>query len=192
MVEKLVSRYAARLIIILTRPYTCFLCHSGRYNEREMSVSIPFLKRPSKLDGTHAGDVGFDPLGLSEKLDLYTMMEAETRHARLAMLAVVGWPLSELFGPNFMLHGPNHLAPSVLNGFDPLSFITVAGILGGLDTSNTNLLFVVLMTSHLESSTRKTWQTSGSMGFPEITTLTLLTCTVCLEILLTDAKQCAS
>jgi len=97
-----------------------------------MSVSIPFLKRPSKLDGTHAGDVGFDPLGLSEKLDLYTMMEAETRHARLAMLAVVGWPLSELFGPNFMLHGPNHLAPSVLNGFDPLSFITVAGILGGI------------------------------------------------------------
>jgi len=97
-----------------------------------MSVSVPFLKRPSKLDGTHAGDIGFDPLGLSEGLDLYTMMEAETRHARLAMLAVVGWPLSELLGPNFMLHGSNHLAPSVLNGFDPLSFIAVAGILGGI------------------------------------------------------------
>jgi len=108
------------------------LFYSGRYNDREMSVSIPFLKRPSKLDGTHAGDVGFDPLGLSENLDMYTMMEAEVRHARLAMLAVVGWPLSELMGPNFMLHGPNHLAPSVLNGFDPLSFIAVAGILGGI------------------------------------------------------------
>jgi len=104
---------------------------TGRTADREMSVSVPFLKRPSKLDGTHAGDVGFDPLGLSENLDMYTMMEAEIRHARLAMLAVVGWPLSELMGPNFMLHGPNHLAPSVLNGFDPLSFITVAGILGG-------------------------------------------------------------
>lgn len=96
-----------------------------------MSVSMPFLKRPTNLDGTHAGDIGFDPLGLSENLDMYTMMEAEVRHARLAMLAVVGWPLSELMGPNFMLHGPNHLAPSVLNGFDPLSFIAVAGILGG-------------------------------------------------------------
>jgi hypothetical protein len=105
---------------------------TGRYNGREKSVSIPFLNRPSKLDGSHAGDIGFDPLGLSENLDLYSMMEAETRHARLAMLAVVGWPLSELFGPNFMLHGPNHLAPSVLNGFDPLSFITVAAIFGGL------------------------------------------------------------
>jgi hypothetical protein len=96
-----------------------------------MSVSVPFLKRPTNLDGTHAGDVGFDPLGLSEQFDLYTMMEAEVRHSRLAMLAVVGWPLAELLGPNFMLHGPNHISPSVLNGFDPLSFIAVAGILGG-------------------------------------------------------------
>ncbi len=58
---------------------------SGRYNDREMSIAMPFLKRPSKLDGTHAGDVGFDPLGLSETNDMYTMMEAEVRHARLAM-----------------------------------------------------------------------------------------------------------
>jgi len=104
---------------------------TGRYNDRGMSVSVPFLKRPTNLDGTHAGDVGFDPLGLSENLDMYTMMEAEVRHARLAMLAVVGWPLAELMGPNFMLHGPNHLSPSVLNGFDPLSFIAVAAIFGG-------------------------------------------------------------
>lgn len=104
---------------------------TGRYNDKEMSIAVPFLKRPTKLDGTHAGDVGFDPLGLSENLDMYTMMEAEVRHARLAMLAVIGWPLSELFGPNFMLHGNAHLSPSVLNGFDPLSFITVAAIFGG-------------------------------------------------------------
>jgi len=104
---------------------------TGRYNDKENSIAVPFLKRPTNLDGTHAGDVGFDPLGLSENLDMYTMMEAEIRHARLAMLAVVGWPLSELVGPNFMLHGPNHLAPSVLNGFDPLSFLAVAAVFGG-------------------------------------------------------------
>lgn len=103
---------------------------TGRYDDREMSISMPFLKRPSKLDGTHAGDVGFDPLGLSETNDLYTMMEAEIRHSRLAMLAVVGWPLSELFAPNWLLHGPNHVVPSVLNGFDPLTFIATAGIFG--------------------------------------------------------------
>lgn len=103
---------------------------TGRYNEKEMSIAVPFLKRPSQLDGTHAGDVGFDPLGLSESNDLYTMMESELRHGRLAMLAVIGWPLSELFAPNWLLHGPNNLAPSVLNGFDPLTFIATAGIFG--------------------------------------------------------------
>jgi len=103
---------------------------TGRYNDREMSVALPFLKRPTQLDGTHAGDVGFDPLGLSESNDMYTMMEAELRHARLAMLAVVGWPLSELLAPKWLLHGPNNIAPSVLNGFDPLTFITTAAIFG--------------------------------------------------------------
>lgn len=42
-----------------------------------------------------AGDVGFDPLGLSgiaglAGADLYWMREAELKHARVAMLAVVG------------------------------------------------------------------------------------------------------
>lgn len=104
---------------------------TGRYDDIDMSIAMPFLKRPTNLDGTHAGDVGFDPLGLSESNDMYTMMEAEIRHARLAMLAVVGWPLSELNAPQWMLHGKEHLAPSVLNGFDPLSFIATAAILGG-------------------------------------------------------------
>ena len=98
----------------------------------EMSLAMPMLKRPSKLDGTHAGDYGFDPLGLTESFDLYTMMEAEVRHARLAMIAVVAWPLSELVAPDWMLQGANHLAPSVLNGFNPVSFIATAAIFAGL------------------------------------------------------------
>jgi len=31
-----------------------------------MSKSIPFLTRPEKLDGSMPGDMGFDPMGLSE------------------------------------------------------------------------------------------------------------------------------
>jgi len=105
---------------------------TGRYNCREMSVSVPFLKRPNKLDGSHAGDAGFDPLGLSEDNDMYVMMEAELRHARLAMLAVVGWPLSELNAPEWMLRGKEHLCPSVLNGVNPVSFLAMAGIFGAI------------------------------------------------------------
>lgn len=60
------------------------------------SKSIPFLIQPAKLDGSMAGDEGFDPLGLSNidsgglGIDLYWMREAELKHARVAMLATLG------------------------------------------------------------------------------------------------------
>lgn len=56
------------------------------------------------------------------------MQEAELRHGRLAMLAVVGWPLSELVAPDFMLQDGR--APSVLNGFNPVSFLVTAVAFG--------------------------------------------------------------
>lgn len=50
-----------------------------------------------------AGDVGFDPLGLSNiddvGIDLYWLREAEVKHCRVAMLAVVGIVQVEIFGP---------------------------------------------------------------------------------------------
>ena len=52
------------------------------------SQSFPFLARPVFLDGTMAGDVGFDPLGFAKsESDLMNYREAEIKHARLAMLA---------------------------------------------------------------------------------------------------------
>merc|ERR1712151_445575 len=50
-------------------------------------------------DGTMAGDVGFDPFNFAgaDKASLMYMREAELKHSRLAMLAVVGWPLAELW-----------------------------------------------------------------------------------------------
>lgn len=79
---------------------------------------------PTMLDGELAGDVGFDPFNLSRsKKTLYWMREAEIKHARLAMLAAVGWPLSELwhkqiaavFGfPSILVGGDR--VPSLLNG----------------------------------------------------------------------------
>jgi hypothetical protein len=59
------------------------------------------------------------------------MQESELRHARLAMLAVLGWPLSELLAPSWMLQ-ENGCAPSVLNGFNPVTFLAVLGAFGGL------------------------------------------------------------
>merc|ERR1719384_2831474 len=72
-------------------------------NGAERSKSLPFLTRPPLLDGSMAGDVGFDPLGLSNidevGVDLYWLREAELKHARVAMLAVVGVLQVEIFGP---------------------------------------------------------------------------------------------
>lgn len=59
-----------------------------------------------QLDGTLAGDEGFDPLGLSNiedlGIDLYWLREAELKHCRVAMLAVVGSIAQEL---GFVLPG---------------------------------------------------------------------------------------
>jgi len=78
----------------------------------EKSAALPFMPKPSALDGSMPGDVGFDPLGFSSidpvKLPqiippaasmatseplptLYWMREAELKHGRICMLAVTGF-----------------------------------------------------------------------------------------------------
>eukprot|EP00536_Pseudo-nitzschia_multiseries_P001187 jgi/Psemu1/234364/estExt_Genewise1.C_140244 len=90
-----------------------------------MSQALPFATRPKILDGTMAGDVGFDPLSLAgdDKAKLMYMREAEIKHSRLAMLAAVGWPLSELWDkpiadavglPTLLTN--TGASPSLLNG----------------------------------------------------------------------------
>lgn len=88
------------------------------------SKAIPFLPRPEALDGSLVGDVGFDPLGFSKtKEDLLNYREAEIKHARLAMLAAAGWPMSELLDAKIAYKlsltpvvDATYRAPSILNG----------------------------------------------------------------------------
>lgn len=110
-------------------------------------IPVGNVLAPAVLDGTMAGDVGFDPLGFAKtKKGLYWMREAEVKHARLAMLGAVGWPLSELwhkqiasfFGLQSIL-ADNDRAPSLLNGGLSNTWVTgmlmmsiiIAGILEG-------------------------------------------------------------
>jgi hypothetical protein len=93
-------------------------------NETPMSASLPFLKRPTMLDGTLPGDRGFDPFNFSNDANaLQWYRTAEIKHARLAMLAAVGWPIAELFDRKlaFLFNLRPLLVyqdrvPSVLNG----------------------------------------------------------------------------
>ena len=69
----------------------------------EMSRALPFLKKPPALDGSMAGDAGFDPLGFSTTVtelggDMAYVREAELMHGRQAMFATVGMVAPALFG----------------------------------------------------------------------------------------------
>ncbi|KAL3945416.1 MAG: hypothetical protein SGBAC_000469 [Bacillariaceae sp.] len=92
---------------------------------KKMSESIPFLGCSRVLQESDlAGNVGFDPLGLAKnKEQLWEYREAEVKHARLAMLAAIGWPVSEImdrsiadfFNVQTALDDGDRV-PSVLNG----------------------------------------------------------------------------
>jgi Chlorophyll A-B binding protein len=90
----------------------------------DMSMSLPFMSRPAALDGSMAGDVGFDPFGFAKSQeDLMNYREAEVKHVRLAMLAAAGWPLSEVFDKKIAgvfglapVLDASDRAPSILNG----------------------------------------------------------------------------
>jgi len=111
-----------------------------------MSQSMPFMTRPVALTGALAGDVGFDPLGFAKsEEDLMNYREAEIKHARLAMLAAAGWPLSEVFdkkiatafGMQPMLDSADRV-PSLLNGglgkISPFYWIACIGISAAIDS----------------------------------------------------------
>jgi len=118
-------------------------------DDKDMSQALPFAPRPKLLDGTMAGDVGFDPFGFggADKDSLMNMREAEIKHSRLAMLAAVGWPLAELWDKNIaeFLGLQDALtstgaSPSLLNGgldkIEPDYWVIVASIAGLAELSN--------------------------------------------------------
>jgi hypothetical protein len=95
----------------------------------DVAIAGGFGKKTSIIDnlrvgdGKLAGDVGFDPLQLADSsAALAWYREAEMKHARLAMLAAVGWPIAEkLNGPLSAALGQESLlvdgrSPTVLNG----------------------------------------------------------------------------
>jgi hypothetical protein len=135
--------------------------------KKEMSKALPFVPRPKLLDGTLAGDVGFDPFGFAgqDMATLAYMREAEIKHCRLAMLAVIGWPLAELFDKPIAgaLNLPTALtrsgaSPSILNGglekIDIAYWVAVVALAGIVELEN----------AKVKEETGKNYQL-GDVGF---------------------------
>merc|ERR1719453_594316 len=72
-------------------PSSSTVARSSSAVMQEKSQAIPFLKKPPALDGSMPGDIGFDPLQISDLVPLQWSREAELKHARVCMLAVAGW-----------------------------------------------------------------------------------------------------
>ena len=88
-----------------------------------MSRSLPFLMQPKNIEGM-VGDVGFDPLGFSDTFDVKFLREAELKHGRVAMLAVVGCLCTQagihLPSPNGMFDTTNIIDAPFKAGLSPL------------------------------------------------------------------------
>jgi hypothetical protein len=56
----------------------------------ERSQALPFLPKPTNLEG-YVGNVGFDPLGISNYVPMDYLREAELKHGRICMLAWLGF-----------------------------------------------------------------------------------------------------
>jgi len=59
------------------------------------STALPFLEYPPNLEG-YVGDVGFDPFRFSDFVPVDFLREAELKHGRMCMLAVVGFAAVDL------------------------------------------------------------------------------------------------
>jgi len=73
------------------------------------SNALPFLEAPAcQSSGLVGSEAGFDPLYLSNFIDVKWMREAELKHGRICMLASVGMIWQELYSiPGYPGYNPN-------------------------------------------------------------------------------------
>ena len=62
-------------------------CGQHQLANRILTVCLP----------RQAGDVGFDPLGISSLIDVRWLREAELKHGRVCMLAATGFIVQDVF-----------------------------------------------------------------------------------------------
>jgi len=133
---------------------------STQMSSTDMSKSIPFIQRPPALDGSMPGDVGFDPLHMSDTLNLEWVQAAELKHGRVAMLAVVGFIVSQYV----------HLPADQFAESNPLLAVFRLPLAAHAQIFGFIAFFELLSVSRMGSETGDAWDTliqdpKGSAGF---------------------------
>jgi hypothetical protein len=124
------------------------------------SQALPFLPQPPNLVGM-AGNVGFDPAGFSNLVDVRWLRGAELRHARICMLAVVGFVVSEFV----------HL-PGEIHNISPVAAHNAAVKWGGLSQVNivVHLFELLSVKAVSEMINGKSGRAPGDYGFDPTST----------------------
>jgi len=116
IVDYLCSKYRALIPEAFVSRSSPLRMQEAMVEEAPAPPPLPLIQTLRVGDKTLAGDAGFDPLELADTPEsLAWYREAEVKHARLAMLAAFGWPVSEVTNFGGLLNGDGR-APSLLNG----------------------------------------------------------------------------
>jgi light-harvesting complex I chlorophyll a/b binding protein 4 len=85
----------------------------------EMSQSVPFLVKPKNTAG-YVGDVGFDPLGISDNFDIKWLRESELKHGRASMLATLGFVVQQFVTLPGVTHVDDQTLAPAAAGISPM------------------------------------------------------------------------
>ncbi|GAB5030505.1 light-harvesting protein [Nannochloropsis oceanica] len=110
-----------------------YMADQAPVDEEMRSIALPFAAKPQNLNGELAGDVGFDPFKFTDKGDVAKFRVAELKHGRVAMLAVVGVFVQELYQWNDNFPSKNFL--EALKTAPPLGLLQLFVFLGAYDVT---------------------------------------------------------
>ena len=87
--------FSGFLIINIDLPLIIQIGRASTSVAAEKSQAIPFLPAPANCEG-YVGNVGFDPLGISNYFPTDYLREAELKHGRMCQLAWLGYVAVDL------------------------------------------------------------------------------------------------
>jgi hypothetical protein len=123
------------------------------------SKALPFLEAPAcQSSGLVGAEAGFDPLYLSDFIDIKWLREAELKHGRICMLASTGVMAQEFLAlPNYPGYTPN--AVEAATSVPPEAMLQIVAFMAWFEISTNKGKFTMM--NMFEDPSRE----PGNLGF---------------------------